>query len=453
MGVSFGCIEMTASRWLWRTTRFAAVLLLALAAFAVASAPAEADDGVVKVFVVADPNQTGGRLPTLQSVAASTLSSQTRAGEIFALNRGLRQPDGGILSTPQDRLRPGWILRLPQDATGPDVKLARDTRKPVANDPPKALLTFRLDVALAVLGVVLLTALSVAIVYRQRVARWGSSVYRQLWRLGEPIRRRRRLNLRRSLSRKFDADSDSLRRAYDTIAPLSATNRRPETSVHAVRVDSTGVTVWLPSSEWLRAPWQNIDTTRWRKPAAVSTGYEGRRRAGTPACLLRVGVDADFQPVFVDLSRLDGVLSVTGERTVARDIVENLLSEIARSLPNTPVTVLQCADGSRPLAIPAGLVQVTGTPETSRANATGARGTVRGTSKRRPLRGLVVMAGVPAAREAAELSALCGPGGAGWTGLVCGDVDTGVHWRWHAESDGTVEIPALGLELTVPARS
>src|SRR5690242_16471642 len=116
--------KRTVSQVLWRTAHAAAVLVLFVAAYVTAITPAHADDGVEKVFVVANPSQTGGQVPTLQSIAASTLNSQARAGEIFNLNRGLRQPDGGVLSTPQDRLHPGWILRLPQDATGADVRLA-----------------------------------------------------------------------------------------------------------------------------------------------------------------------------------------------------------------------------------------------------------------------------------------------------------------------------------------
>ncbi|KUM99410.1 hypothetical protein AQI95_39090 [Streptomyces yokosukanensis] len=60
---------------------------------------------------------------------------------------------------------------------------------------------------------------------------------------------------------------------------------------------------------------------------------------------------------------------------------------------------------------------------------------------------MVVLAGTPSEREAAELAALCA---AGWTGLVCGEVD-GAHWRWYADVRGRVELPVLNMTLTVPA--
>lgn len=61
-----------------------------------------------------------------------------------------------------------------------------------------------------------------------------------------------------------------------------------------------------------------------------------------------------------------------------------------------------------------------------------------------------MVAGTPGERQAAELAALCGPGGAGWAGLVHGEV-SGAHWHWYADSDGQVDLPVLGLNLTAPA--
>jgi hypothetical protein len=225
--------------------------------------------------------------------------------------------------------------------------------------------------------------------------------------------------------------------------------------VHALRLDPAGTTVWLSAADTLTSPWQSLDGIRWRRPGAGagsgSAGASEQAQAeSASACLVRVGADPDDQPVFVDLSRLDGVLSVTGDPAVARDVVQNLLAEIARTRPNTPVTVLTSANSPARLTLPAGLAEITRVPlpETGDHHP---RGTVRGGAARTPVRGLVVMAGSPTAREAAELVALCGSTGAGWTGLVAGAVDGGAHWRWHTDPDGRLEIPVLGLELTVPA--
>ncbi len=53
---------------------------------------------------------------SLWSLAQTHLGDPLRYGELFTLNEGLPQPDGGRLTDP-DLIRPGWILRLPADAT------------------------------------------------------------------------------------------------------------------------------------------------------------------------------------------------------------------------------------------------------------------------------------------------------------------------------------------------
>ncbi|WP_329537320.1 NB-ARC domain-containing protein (plasmid) [Streptomyces sp. NBC_01450] len=170
----------------------------------------------------------------------------------------------------------------------------------------------------------------------------------------------------------------------------------------------------------------------------------------TTACLVRAGTNDGNRPVFVDLSRLDGVLSVNGEKTVARDVVQNLLAEIARTRPGTPVTVLRGTADAPTLAVPPSLQQMPQVTPQAVTAPVPAQGTVRAAAARRPLKGLVVVAGTPNEREATELAALCGPGGAGWTGLVYGEAQD-AHWRWYTDGDGRVDIPVLDLKLTVPA--
>src|SRR5215218_1675429 len=70
-------------------------------------------------YVVTDPGH--GQHEFLFDIAARTLGSGRRYTEIFELNQGRPQPDGGHLSDPAEILHPGWILRLPADAHGPGV--------------------------------------------------------------------------------------------------------------------------------------------------------------------------------------------------------------------------------------------------------------------------------------------------------------------------------------------
>ena len=100
-----------------------AALLLALAGAAVGpvvAAPAASAAPGSKYYVVGPA--TNGQREYLYQIAVKTLGDGNRYPEIFALNRGRRQPDGGQLTDPVD-LHPGWILILPDDARGPDVQV------------------------------------------------------------------------------------------------------------------------------------------------------------------------------------------------------------------------------------------------------------------------------------------------------------------------------------------
>ncbi len=319
------------------------------------------------------------------------------------------------------------------------------------------MLTIPLTAAVAVLAAIVLALVTAGIVGRRKVRGAYGAVMRAGRGLGAPVRRRRRLMLRRAVGRRFATDADSVRRAYGTVAEFAAGRRRRETSVYALRVDNAGATAWLSASDALEAPWRNVDSTRWRRATAEAGWLNSPADVGTASsaatsatCLVRVGTDTEGEAVFVDLSRLDGVLSVTGDQGVARDVVQNVLAEIARIRPNTPVTVLRGEDGALPLTLPAGLTRLGRAELPPATGSMPVHGTVRGAASRRPVMGLVVVAGTPTGQEAAELTALCGPGGAGWTGLVYGEV-SGAHWRWYADSDGDVDIPALDVKLTVPA--
>jgi hypothetical protein len=425
------------------------------------AAPAQAAPGdLVKVFVVADPGQT------LQSVAQDTLGDGGRAGEIFTLNKGRPQPDGTALTDPNQPLHPGWVLKLPDDASGPDVKQARETgtgqagnaqpggaqAAPAESSTTSTVVTFPLAAAIAVVVAVLLAFVTAGILGRRRVAGWSGQV---LGKLGEAGRRRRLLTQRRALAQRFAADGEAVRRAYETIGEAAVAAKTDDGPVHAVRLDQTGASVWLSASDTLSQPWEQVDSTQWRRPAngsieRLTPAQMPRARAEQSiACLVRAGSDAAGEPIFVDLTRLDGVLSVAGDRTVARDIVQNLLGEVARLRPDLPVFVFPVADAGPQLIVPPGLKVLPQVPMPQPGGESS--GPVRGTAARNPVRGLIIAAGNLDERETADLIAFCGSRGGGWTGLVCGDVGAGAHWQWRADADGTVDIPVLGVDLTVPA--
>ncbi|MEV5413106.1 hypothetical protein AB0K60_30250 [Thermopolyspora sp. NPDC052614] len=451
------------------------------AAPAVAAAPAPSpSENLVKVYVVKTPEENGGVPDSLANVAARTLNDANRSGEIFELNRGRAQRDGSSLQDPA-QLRPGWILRLPEDATGPDVRLARETAgtdagagaptdgaasqppasqpaasqpaasQPAASQPAAPVgdpIVLPLPAVLAVFGALLLGLLTIGIVARRRLRRAFAWVPRLVRRLGEPIRRRRRLAFRRSLAQAFAADGESLRLAYRVVAELSGPKGR---AVHAVSIDDRGVTAWVATQDDPPAPWQDLGESRWRLPAdALARPI----RAATPVqgvptpLLVRVGVTDEGGKVFVDLSRLDGVLSVDGDLGVAKDVIEGLLAEVARGGSGIPAAVLGRTGPQ--VAIPQGMrrIQAPHPGEAVPRKADPAAGTLRAAARRRFVRALLVVSDPPSAGEAAELAALC-DATTGRIGLVRGDAD-GAHWRWRATRDGSVDIPLLRLTVSAP---
>ena len=72
----------------------------------------------VKFYVVPPPEN--GHADSLFIIAAETLGDGGRFMEIFSLNKGRLQPNGGRLTNPRI-IEPGWILQLPADAAGPGV--------------------------------------------------------------------------------------------------------------------------------------------------------------------------------------------------------------------------------------------------------------------------------------------------------------------------------------------
>ena len=79
--------------------------------------------------------------------------------------------------------------------------------------------------------------------------------------------------------------------------------------------------------------------------------------ARTQAFLVRAGVCDDGGQLFVNLSQLDGILSLTGDGTVARDALHALLDGILRTQPELPVAILDTPGGAG-VTLPAGTMRV-----------------------------------------------------------------------------------------------
>jgi hypothetical protein len=116
-----------------------------------------------------------GQREYLFQIAVATLGNGNRYREIFELNRDREQPDGGRLTDPME-LRPGWVLLLPKDATGPGVTLAPPVRPSLSGST--LILGFLPRYAVAAIGVVLallLLAMLRRVSHRLETVRAGPS--------------------------------------------------------------------------------------------------------------------------------------------------------------------------------------------------------------------------------------------------------------------------------------
>lgn len=125
---------MPASGWMRRVI-VTIVSTVALTAVLVPR-PAQAVAGdFVKYYEVTA--SSGGKPENLSEIALRFLGSAARSGEIFDLNYGRTQPDGGKLTDPNS-LKAGWLLVLPWDAVGTGVRngtLPTAVAKPPAPKP------------------------------------------------------------------------------------------------------------------------------------------------------------------------------------------------------------------------------------------------------------------------------------------------------------------------------
>ena len=102
-----------------RAALAAVVASAVLALTPLPASAARADGDPVKYYRVEATHQ--GEPENLTEIAERLLGDGARAAELFALNSGRIQPDGGTL-TDGARLRAGWVLVLPWDAYGSEVR-------------------------------------------------------------------------------------------------------------------------------------------------------------------------------------------------------------------------------------------------------------------------------------------------------------------------------------------
>jgi hypothetical protein len=416
--------------------RILAALVLGLLVLAPATVAAQQP---VPYYVVPSENET------LRDVARKTLGDEKRWREILRLNTGWEQPDGGVVTGPDD-LRPGWVLVLPPDARSGEIRIgAPPTRtrqpEPQPENPPQqepveqtTFLGMTPVVAASAGGGVLLVlggGVTALLLWRRRKAK---PLRQPVVSDGQP-----KVVLDRAL-RHLAAGGGPLPQIYGVVVGLDRVSLRltpPLAQVpHPWRTREDGA-VW-------EAPTWQLDTNVPNVP--------------TPFPLL-VGVGTiGGEWTAVNLSRAPGLVAVTGNTIDATTAVTAMLEQVADD-PGIAITVIgrpprvRTAPGR--VRVLASVVELLGTSSIPRANVTGMLSGVWGSPGGLPgplERHLVLVNGAvpPAELELlGEVAALPGNSGAV---LVVGDA-AGAAWRFAAGQDGALDISVLGLRLDSAAVS
>jgi hypothetical protein len=467
--------------------RVAAIVLIAATALVTGSAGqrASAQEGrKIPVIQIQSPARIGVDDITLPEVAQLTLGNAGLANEIFQLNVDRPQQVGGELTNPNQQLEVGWVLELPQGASGPLVQFITEggssgsggsgsagsgnsgtssnsgTTSHGSTSNPRTThvgatrvvtiggLKLQLPILLAEIGGLLLLGLTLFILLRRRAARGArkDSLGRRLaaWLTGPSSRRRERAS-RVALGQAWRADtySPGLARAALAEARQVIPATVPTAIAADVRKDSIRVLPapdLAPPQPWGADPEASRTWIRPRFSGYVPPVNDAMCRP------VRVGGDQDGQ-MFVDVSHCDGAIALTGDSAVASEVLLALLDEFGEYHPDLGLAVLGTV---QPGSVRANMMRDSGELAALIGPAAPAFDSpVRAAAARRRITGVVAVLGDAPTHESLEVARLCALRGSTWLALIVGDVP-GAHWRWDLNHAGRVRLSALGRTVVAP---
>lgn len=416
----------------------------------------------VKYYEVNPPS--GRNFETLWDISERFLGTGLRHREILDLNRGVVQADGRTLSS-LDLVQAGWMLRLPPDAEGRELRVsapvdaATDDTAPSAS-PPDDHGVVRTPTVYGVEG----GALAAAALGALRRRRAGGSLSWRAATTGEqPIRDEHRL--------RREADPARARLLEHVVRGHGATLRsRPQDDVSPptllrVAVDDLTATLTFDAAHAPApgAPWSTgADGRTWTIPRADVRRLTPEGPALHPG-LVMLGRTGRGAALAWDPESAAGVISLGGDDSVARGVALSWAVDTALHgwAEDRDVTLVGFADV--PVAVaPGTLHRVTDiAPLLDRleeqADAQRAACRRHGVSSVRAGRlvapgspdwktHLVLLSGVPAAGTLARLDALAGREDAGISVVVVGNVGSAAV-RLVAAPDGRLWNGPLGIDV------
>jgi hypothetical protein len=429
-----------------------------------------------KIYVVQPPE---GRFhESLWEIAENHLGDGRRYPEIFQLNKDRIQPDGSKL-TIASLIRPGWILVMPGDATGPGIQTIKhdvpQTQAPGGTQQESG-------------GGFQGIAAAPAAPAQQHAPSWPYELSSaSLLAAGVLValgRRRRERLWRRAFGRRLAAPEgdaalaeQALRLGADDPAvrmldkglrqlaqQLGGQGRTPPT-VFAAHVGTENLDLWIappdpnPPRPWLAADGGQV----WRLPvAAIASIDPGNALAPYPG-LVSLGTNASGR-VLVDLEVAHGLIAVRGPRHLVQAALAALAVELVTNQwsDRMQVTLVGFGDGLQNMSSERIVVLPTLAQALPRLEerARELRGALEAAGLDSVLTGraqttdpgmwaphYLIMGVPPTLEEAQRLRALARSRhrtAAGY--VVAGDVP-GANWTWDLTEDGRLRADGLGFDL------
>lgn len=431
----------------------------------------------------------GRNYDTLWGISERYLGDGMRYKEIVELNRGVVQPDGTVLNDP-DLIYPGWILTLPADATGPGLRTADpdaappprpdDPKQQRESDPERPAPQVRSDntesasptaddaggtpsdtaSVLAAAGFSAGGALLAAgLLYGLR--------RRRGWDGGPPPRGGKLLDSEFDLRSEADESSavfidKAVRGLGQSLRPGSTL---PGPTASVLGVDGLALTFPADSRVRLESPWRGDPGGRtWMvsRTDAATIKPAPRQLSPLPG-LVAIGTRNDSVEVLLDVESIGGIVSVSGDLDVAREVAIGLGLGLATSRwSDAPrVTFVGFADDLTSIAPSSirhfdnlsAVFELIDAKRRRQHTACAANGydSVRTGRLHEPdprLWGseIIVLSGVPSGEDVARLAALAVDPRNSVGVVLVGDV-TRAHVRMVASSEGRLWCGPLGIDV------
>ncbi|RHW28803.1 hypothetical protein D0Z08_02860 [Nocardioides immobilis] len=271
----------------------------------------------------------------LWDIAAEYLGDGRRWKEIFELNKGRQQPDGGELVIGR-LIQPGWVLVLPDDAVGADRvdqvqhrqhedKGDRHEVVPVvdqADDENQAVEPSYDGLAGDLVGGGLLAATLAGAIAMERRRRRGADLSAS--------------QIETEVALLVGADLDRAERVDRALRRLVVSAKAdgiPLPPVYAVTVDDDEIELRIaPAAPNPPAPWVPLkEGRRWRLDRESAEADQGPLGSAPYPGLVCIGRDDRGADVLIDLEAVGGPASVSGAHAVAREVVSALAVQLVTS--------------------------------------------------------------------------------------------------------------------------